>query len=150
VRVWSERPLDGNAVGNPNERPRFTKAPSTCFCEHPSAAVKADREGQFMLHCMSPLLAQSGHPDALNQCPLLGVKRTLSGGRFSFICAPSALRGLVGERAFHLLLNALNGPAADTTFAGNPQDAFAGTQLSLDALFDGEIDPRPTELLALR
>jgi hypothetical protein len=23
-----------------------------------------------------PLLAQSGHPDALNQCPLLGVKRT--------------------------------------------------------------------------
>jgi hypothetical protein len=22
------------------------------------------------------LLAQSGHPDALNQCPLLGVKRT--------------------------------------------------------------------------
>src|SRR6516225_1775360 len=26
---------------------------------------------------MSPLLAQSGHPDTLNQCPLLGVKRTL-------------------------------------------------------------------------
>jgi len=26
-----------------------------------------------------PLLAQSGHPDALNQCPLLGVKRTSSG-----------------------------------------------------------------------
>jgi hypothetical protein len=24
-------------------------------------------------------LAQSGHPDALNQCPLLGVKRTLIG-----------------------------------------------------------------------
>jgi hypothetical protein len=23
-----------------------------------------------------PLLAQSGHPDALRQCPLLGVKRT--------------------------------------------------------------------------
>jgi hypothetical protein len=30
----------------------------------------------FMLQCMSPLLAQSGHPDALNQCPLLGVKRS--------------------------------------------------------------------------
>src|SRR5262249_53511730 len=27
-----------------------------------------------------PLLAQSRHPDALNQCPLLGVKRTLVGG----------------------------------------------------------------------
>src|SRR6516225_9820253 len=25
------------------------------------------------------LLAQSGHPDTLNQCPLLGVKRTLTG-----------------------------------------------------------------------
>jgi len=25
----------------------------------------------------SPLLTQSGHPDTLNQCPLLGVKRTL-------------------------------------------------------------------------
>jgi hypothetical protein len=24
----------------------------------------------------SPLLAQSGHPDLVNQCPLLGVKRT--------------------------------------------------------------------------
>jgi hypothetical protein len=30
----------------------------------------------FMLHCMSPLLAQSGHSSALNQCLLLGVKRT--------------------------------------------------------------------------
>ena len=29
---------------------------------------------------MSPLLAQSGHLDPLNQCPLLGVKRTLRGG----------------------------------------------------------------------
>ena len=31
---------------------------------------------QFMLHCMGLLLAQSGHPGALNQCLLLGVKRT--------------------------------------------------------------------------
>ena len=28
---------------------------------------------------MSPLLAQSGHPDVLNRCPLLRVKRTLLG-----------------------------------------------------------------------
>src|SRR6516165_9180099 len=28
---------------------------------------------------MSPLLAQSGHHDALNECPLSGVKRTLRG-----------------------------------------------------------------------
>ena len=26
----------------------------------------------FMLHCMSPLLAQSRHPNTLNQCPFLG------------------------------------------------------------------------------
>jgi hypothetical protein len=32
-----------------------------------------------------PLLAQSGHTDPLNQCPLLGVKRTLPGTR-SDVC----------------------------------------------------------------
>jgi len=32
------------------------------------------------LQCL--LLAQSGHPDALNQCPLLGVKRTLISSGF--------------------------------------------------------------------
>src|SRR5215469_11507451 len=29
-----------------------------------------------MLHCMSPLLAQSGHRSPTDPCPLLGVKRT--------------------------------------------------------------------------
>src|SRR6516164_530149 len=71
-------------------------------------------------------------------------------GRFGFICAPSASRGHAVERAFHLLLNALNGAAADAALAGNLQHAFAGAQLSLDALFERGIDPRPTELLALR
>jgi hypothetical protein len=33
-------------------------------------------EQTFLLQCMSPLLAQSGHADTLNRCPLLGVKRT--------------------------------------------------------------------------
>jgi hypothetical protein len=33
-----------------------------------------------LLHCMSPLLAQSGHPNTLNQCPLLGVKRISAEG----------------------------------------------------------------------
>jgi hypothetical protein len=32
--------------------------------------------------------------------------------RFGFICAPSTSRDRADERAFHLLLNALNGPAA--------------------------------------
>jgi hypothetical protein len=71
-------------------------------------------------------------------------------GRFGFLCVPSASRGHAVERAFHLLLNTLNSPAADATLTGNPQDAFASAQLSLDALFDGGIDPRPAELLALR
>jgi len=31
---------------------------------------------QVMLVC--PLLAQSGHPDTLDECPLSGVKRTFS------------------------------------------------------------------------
>ena len=52
--------------------------------------------------------------------------------------------------AFHLLPDALNGAAADAALAGNRQHAFAGAQLSLDALFKRGIDPRPTELLALR
>jgi hypothetical protein len=26
--------------------------------------------------CLCPLLAQSGHPSRVQQCPLLGVKRT--------------------------------------------------------------------------
>ena len=45
----------------------------------------------------------------------------------SLICAPSASRGHAVERALHLLLNALNGPAADAELAGNLQNAFAGT-----------------------
>jgi hypothetical protein len=44
----------------------------------------------------------------------------------------------------------LAGPAADAALAGNLQHVFAGEQLSLDALLKRGIDPRPTELLALR
>jgi hypothetical protein len=31
---------------------------------------------RYLLHCMSPLLAQSGHPATEFRCPLLEVKRT--------------------------------------------------------------------------
>src|SRR5215472_8039499 len=31
-----------------------------------------------LLHCMSPLLAQSGHPEMSALCPLSGVERTKS------------------------------------------------------------------------
>jgi hypothetical protein len=93
-------------------------------------------------------LAQSGHGDRAQQCPLLGVKRTSGKGRFSFTCAPSASRDCADERAFHLLLNALHRTSADANLAGNFDDAVAGPQLILDALFDGCADPRPSERLA--
>src|SRR5215469_15530449 len=83
------------------------------------------------------------------QCPLLGVKRTLGWRVLSFICVPSASRGHADERAFHLLLNALHRAGADAALARDLAYAFAGAQLRLDALFDGGIDFRPTELLAL-
>jgi hypothetical protein len=62
-----------------------------------------------------------------------------------FICAASR-RG--GERACHFLVDALHGAGADADLAGNFEDAFPGAQLSLDALFNGGADPRPTKRLA--
>jgi hypothetical protein len=41
-----------------------------------STQLRASNRDNTLLRCMSPLLAQSGHPDALNQCPLSGAKRT--------------------------------------------------------------------------
>src|SRR5262249_61091313 len=38
-----------------------------------------DQNSCFLLQCMSLLLAQSGHGNPAQQCPLLGVKRTLLG-----------------------------------------------------------------------
>src|SRR5215471_17347373 len=64
-------------------------------------------------------------------------------------CAPSASRDRADERAFHLLLNALHRTSADAALTRDLAHAFAGAQLRLDALFDGGIDFRPTELLAL-
>ena len=45
--------------------------------EHVVTSDEVIEQRSLLLHCMSPLLAQSGHHDTLNQCPLLGVKRTL-------------------------------------------------------------------------
>jgi hypothetical protein len=65
------------------------------------------------------------------------------------ICAPSASRGHADERAFHLLPDALHRAGADAQLARDLAHALAEAQLSLDAFFDGGIDFRPTELLAL-
>jgi two-component system, NtrC family, sensor kinase len=48
----------------------------------------------------------------------------------------------------HLACNALHGAGADANFAGNLDDAFAGAQLRLNALFDRCADPRAPERLA--
>jgi CheY-like chemotaxis protein len=42
--------------------------------ENPAISVLARHK---LLQCMSPLLAQSGHADRAQRCPLSGVKRTL-------------------------------------------------------------------------
>ena len=77
-----------------------------------------------------------------------GTKRTSGGGRFSFICALSASRGRVGDRAAHLIRNTLHGAIAYANFAGDLDDAHTGPQTILDALFNGCADPRPSEGLA--
>ena len=53
-------------------------SPARTLGENSSASV-LDRP-VALLQCMSPLLAQSGHPSPAHQCPLLGVKRTSTGG----------------------------------------------------------------------
>jgi hypothetical protein len=69
--------------------------------------------------------------------------------RSSFTCAPSASRGRDGERAFHLLLDALNGAGADAALARDLAHAFPATQLRLDALFQRGINFRSAERFAL-
>jgi len=64
-----------------------------------------------------PGVSTKRHHDRAEACPLLGVKRTSGGRRFRFICALSASRGHADERAFHLLLDALNGAAANAALA---------------------------------
>src|SRR5262249_7417440 len=50
---------------------------------------------------------------------------------------------------WHFPRNALDGAVADAALARDLAHALAEAQLSLDTLFDGGIDLRPTELLPL-
>jgi hypothetical protein len=45
-------------------------------CSRDTPAIAATVRLFFLLQCMTPLVAQSEHPDALSQCPLFEVKRT--------------------------------------------------------------------------
>src|SRR5262249_11983240 len=47
---------------------------------------RGDRIASSLLRCMSPLLAQSRHPQLHRTCPLLGVKRTYAENGFSRAC----------------------------------------------------------------
>ena len=78
----------------------------------------------------------------------MGVKRTSGWRALSFICVLSASRGHAGERAFHLLLNALNGAGADAALARDLANAFAATQARFDAPFKSGIDLRSAERFA--
>ena len=60
--------------------------------------------------------------------------------RSGLCCAIAASRGhaCAAERAtLHLVLNALNGAAADATLSSDLQHTLAGPQLTLDSLFQG-------------
>jgi hypothetical protein len=85
-------------------------------------------------------------PIAFNDVRFLGVKRTSGGERhWLYLCAVGLTRPR-RRKAFHLLLDALNGAAADAALAST----FSMPLPVRDALFKRGIDPRPTELLALR
>jgi hypothetical protein len=93
------------------------KRPVVCFDESPTQLI-----GEVRL----PIPAMPGQLERYD-CE---YKRKGT-ARFSFFYSPSASRGHAVERALHLLFNALNGPTADATLAGNPQDAFADAQFRL-------------------
>jgi hypothetical protein len=79
-----------------------------------------------------------------------GASAPSAWGRFGFVCVPSASRGRAVERAFHLLLNALNGPTANAALAGNPQHALAEAQLSLNGSIRGLPSCLPCAMARLR
>ena len=54
----------------------FTVRRGSCGFLRLYCADKAVFDKAWLLRCMSPLLAQSGHAELHCTCPLLGVKRT--------------------------------------------------------------------------
>src|SRR5262249_51444138 len=60
-----------------------------------------------------PLLAQSRHPDTLNQCPLSGVKRKSGGGA----SMSASLIGRLGSSGFRLSITAVSMSLAGSCFS---------------------------------
>ena len=82
---------------------------------------------------MCPLLAQSGRGDHSQRCPLLGVKRTSGGGRFSFTCASLAVRRHMGR----LVALGLFERAEDQTFVPAKELREVGIERALRLLRQG-------------
>ena len=130
------------------------------------------RNGLFGRQCLHCAVGASGRRWQRHRCPLAEPRHLLSGevvgafpsdapspakirARFCqprplpcgregapHLCALGASRDRVGERGGHFLLDALHGAIAYANFAGDLDDAHAGPQTILDALFDGWADPR--------
>jgi hypothetical protein len=81
-----------------------------------------------------PLVYRKGHACSRDQQRHQDDHRF---GRCRFTCAPSTSRGRAGERAFHLLLNALHRAGPDAALTRDLAYAFAATQMRLNALFKG-------------
>src|SRR6516164_5513517 len=110
-------------------------------------ACESNKADRYHVMAAPPLMHRKGHAGSGDQ---QRHQDDHGFGRCRFTCAPSASRDHADERAFHLLLNALHRASADAALTRDLAHALAGAQLRLDALFKGSIDPRPTELLALR
>jgi hypothetical protein len=61
---------------NRREMSRSILGPTTDTASAARPRRRGDRIGRSLLRCISPLVAQSGHCDCAEPCPLLGVKRT--------------------------------------------------------------------------
>ena len=85
----------------------------------PCESNKTDR---YHVMAAPPLVHRKGHACSRDQ------QRHQDDHGCRFICARSASRGHVGERACHFLLNALHGGGADANLAGDLEDAFTGMQ----------------------
>jgi hypothetical protein len=84
----------------------------------------------------APIWHEAGHHDHAETCRLSGVKRTWGGVRFSFICALSASRGRVGERAG----DPLHSRWVDAKPSGDHANAVAGFLASLESGADATFD----------
>jgi hypothetical protein len=94
------------------------------------------------------LFTQSGHPGTLNQCPLLGAKRTSGWRALSIISVLSASRDRADERAG----DPLHSGRVKAKAFGNPAYTFTGALTLVQGGPDSLLKARrelPPQLLTL-